>query len=75
MKAVALVFTTTISLFAQSKTVFMITDAEGVAGVCRQEQTDPKNAEIGELPTGEINSAVAGFFRGTCHRRSCLGWV
>jgi hypothetical protein len=24
------------------KTVFLITDAEGVAGVCRQDQTDPK---------------------------------
>src|SRR6516165_3701691 len=64
MKAVALVFTATISLFAQSKTVFMITDAEGVAGVCRQEQTDPKDAEMRQLLTGEINSAVAGFFEG-----------
>ena len=42
----------------------MITDAEGVAGVCRQEQTDPKNAEMRQLLTGEINSAVAGFFDG-----------
>ena len=25
------------------KTVFLITDAEGVAGVCRQDQTDPKD--------------------------------
>lgn len=51
-------------VFAQPKTVFMITDAEGVAGVCRQEQTDPKNAEMRQLLTGEINSAVAGFFDG-----------
>ena len=29
------------------KTIYMITDAEGVAGVCRQDQTDPKDAEIG----------------------------
>jgi D-amino peptidase len=42
----------------------MITDAEGVAGVCRQEQTDPKDAEMRQLLTGEINSAVAGFFEG-----------
>jgi D-amino peptidase len=51
-------------VFAQPKTVFMITDAEGVAGVCRQEQTDPKNVEMRQLLTGEINSAVAGFFDG-----------
>jgi D-amino peptidase len=51
-------------VFAQPKSVFMITDAEGVAGVCRQEQTDPKNAEMRQLLTGEINSAVAGFFDG-----------
>jgi D-amino peptidase len=42
----------------------MITDAEGVAGICRQEQTDPKNDEMRQLLTGEINSAVAGFFDG-----------
>jgi D-amino peptidase len=42
----------------------MITDAEGVAGICRQEQTDPKNEEMRQLLTGEINSAVAGFFDG-----------
>ncbi len=52
------------SLFAQPKTVFLITDAEGVAGVCRQEQTDPQNTEMRQLLTGEINSAVAGFFDG-----------
>ncbi len=49
---------------AQPKTVFMITDAEGVAGICRQDQTDPKNGEMRQLLTGEINSAVAGFFDG-----------
>src|ERR1700692_4018576 len=46
------------------KSVFMITDAEGVAGVCRQDQTDPKNTEMRQLLTGEINVAVAGFLRG-----------
>jgi D-amino peptidase len=64
MKTALLVFALTLSAFAQSKTVFMITDAEGVAGVCRQEQTDPKDGEMRQLLTGEINSAVAGFFDG-----------
>ena len=49
------------ALLAQRKTVFMITDAEGVAGVCRQDQTDPKDAEMRQLLTGEINAAVQGF--------------
>jgi D-amino peptidase len=64
MKAVVLVLVTAMVVGAQSKTVFMITDAEGVGGVCRQEQTDPKDAEMRQLLTGEINSAVAGFFEG-----------
>jgi D-amino peptidase len=46
------------------KSVFMITDAEGVAGVCRQDQTDPKNTEMRQLLTGEINAAVEGFLSG-----------
>jgi D-amino peptidase len=46
------------------KTIFMITDAEGVAGVCRQDQTDPKNNEMRQLLTGEINAAVDGFYEG-----------
>jgi D-amino peptidase len=50
--------------FAQSKRVFVITDAEGVAGVCRQDQTDPKDAEMRQLLTGEINAAVQGFIDG-----------
>src|SRR4051794_15646420 len=49
---------------AQPVSVFLITDAEGVAGVCRQDQTDPKDAEMRQLLTGEINAAVDGFFRG-----------
>src|SRR5438309_12120512 len=53
------------SVCAQSrKTVFLITDAEGVAGVCRQDQTDPKDAEMRQLLTGEINAAVQGFMDG-----------
>ena len=46
------------------KRVFLITDAEGVAGVCRQEQTDPNDAEMRQLLTGEINAAVEGFLEG-----------
>ena len=44
------------------KTVFLITDAEGVAGVCRQDQTDPKDQEMRQLLTGEINAAVSQFY-------------
>lgn len=51
-------------MFAQGKRVFLITDAEGVAGVCRQDQTEPKDAEMRQLLTGEINAAVQGFFDG-----------
>jgi D-amino peptidase len=43
------------------KTVFVITDAEGVAGICRQEQTEPTNPELQKLLTGEVNAAVRGF--------------
>ena len=46
------------------KSIFMITDAEGVAGVCRQDQTAPTNTEMRQLLTGEINAAVDGFFEG-----------
>lgn len=46
------------------KKIFLITDAEGVAGICRQEQTDPHNSEMQQLLTGEINAAVQGFLDG-----------
>src|SRR2546428_5262608 len=53
------------SAYAQArKTVFMITDAEGVGGVCRQDQTEPKDQEMRQLLTGEINAAVDGFMAG-----------
>jgi len=52
------------SAWAQKKTIFMITDAEGVGGVCRQDQTDPKDQEMRQLLTGEINAAVDGFLAG-----------
>ena len=51
-------------LVAQHRSVFIITDAEGVAGVCRQDQTDPKDAEMRQLLTGEVNAAVQGFRNG-----------
>jgi len=52
-------------LSAQAKkTIFMITDAEGVSGICRQDQTEPKDPELRHLLTGEINAAVRGFFAG-----------
>lgn len=52
------------ALWAQKKTVFLITDAEGVGGVCRQDQTDPKDQEMRQLLTGEVNAAVDGFLAG-----------
>ncbi len=51
--------------WAQPKrSIFIITDAEGVAGVCRQDQTDPKDADMRQLLTGESNAAVEGFLAG-----------
>jgi len=52
------------SAWAQTKTIFLITDAEGVGGVCRQDQTEPKDPEMRQLLTGEINAAVEGFLAG-----------
>jgi D-amino peptidase len=46
------------------KSILLITDAEGVAGICRQEQTEPNNPELRALLTGEINAAVDGFLEG-----------
>ena len=46
------------------KSIFIITDAEGVAGICRQDQTDPKDPELRQLLTGEVNAAVEGFLAG-----------
>ena len=46
------------------RSILLITDAEGVAGICRQEQTDPNNPELRALLTGEINAAVDGFLEG-----------
>lgn len=46
------------------KSIFVITDAEGVAGICRQEQAEPRDPELRQLLTGEINAAVEGFLEG-----------
>ena len=46
------------------KSIFVITDAEGIAGVCRQDLTDPKDAELRQLLSGEVNAAVQGFLDG-----------
>ncbi|HVT95046.1 MAG TPA: M55 family metallopeptidase [Bryobacteraceae bacterium] len=51
-------------LLGQTRSVFVITDAEGVSGVCRQEQTDPADAEMRALLAGEVNAAVQGFLDG-----------
>ncbi len=62
---VLLIFSAALPCFGQArKTVFVITDAEGVAGICRQEQTEPKDPELRQLLTGEINAAVDGFLAG-----------
>ena len=64
-RIVVLILIVSAGLFAAKKnSVLLITDAEGVAGICRQEQTDPANAEMRELLTGEVNAAVRGFFDG-----------
>lgn len=60
-----LIFLLAASAWAQpKKTVFIISDAEGVAGICRQAQTEPKDPELRALLTGEINAAVEGFYAG-----------
>ncbi len=53
------------ALFGQGKrTVLIITDAEGVAGVCRQDLTNTNSPELRQLLTGETNAAVEGFLAG-----------
>ncbi len=62
--ALSLLLLTCSAVFAQNRTIFMVTDAEGVGGVCRQDQTDPKDQEMRQLLTGEVNAAVEGFLAG-----------
>ena len=46
------------------KSVFLVTDGEGVAGMCRQDQVEPPGPELKQLLTGEVNAAVEGFLAG-----------
>jgi D-amino peptidase len=46
------------------KSIFVITDAEGIAGVCRQDLTEAHDPELRQLLAGEVNAAVQGFFDG-----------
>ena len=60
-----LALVSSMALHAQTRrTVFIITDAEGVAGICRQELTETNNAEMRQLLAGETNAAVEGFLAG-----------
>jgi D-amino peptidase len=64
VSTVVLLFTV-VTVWPQArKTVFIITDAEGVAGICRQAQVEPQNAELRQLLSGEVNAAVEGFLAG-----------
>lgn len=60
----ALLLMVTAGVWAQGRRILVITDAEGVAGICRQAQTDPKDPELRRLLTGEANAAVEGFLAG-----------
>ena len=65
MRSTALFLTLAALAAAQPRpTVFLITDAEGVGGVCRQDQVEPSNREMQQLLTAEINAAVQGFLDG-----------
>ncbi|MFB3827005.1 MAG: M55 family metallopeptidase [Bryobacteraceae bacterium] len=64
MKTLAVLLAVCAPLAAQKTTVYVITDAEGVAGICRQDQTDNKNPELRQLLTAEVNAAADGFFTG-----------
>jgi len=64
MRSLIVLMCAAVSLWSQKKTIFLITDAEGVGGVCRQEQTEPKDPEMRQLLTGEIKAAVEGFLDG-----------
>ncbi len=65
MGSASLLLTALLSLAAQpahpQKSVLVIADAEGVGGICRQEQVEPSNPELQKLLTGEVNAAVRGF--------------
>lgn len=64
MRGPALLFAASILMAQTRPVIFLITDAEGVGGVCRQDQTEPSNREMQQLLTAEINAAVQGFYDG-----------
>ena len=65
LRPLLLLLVLTLPLWPQTKkSIFVITDAEGVAGVCRQDLTEPHDAELRQLLVGEVNAAVQGFFDG-----------
>jgi D-amino peptidase len=64
MPKVSLLFIAALLSAQQRPTIFLITDAEGVGGVCRQDQVEPSNREMQQLLTAEINAAVQGFYDG-----------
>src|SRR5260221_13497909 len=73
LSCLCVILLTACAAFSQPrKTVFLITDAEGVGGVCRQDQTDPKDQEMRQLLTGEANAAVEGFLAGGAEE--IVGW-
>lgn len=63
-----LLLASSLAMFGQTKpgkrTIFVVTDAEGVAGVCRQDLTETNSPELRQLLTGEVNAAVTGFLEG-----------
>lgn len=62
---IALLLAAALTAAAQpKKSVFIITDAEGIAGICRQDQTETTLPELKTLLTGEANAAVEGFLEG-----------
>lgn len=64
MRVPALLFAASVLMAQTRPAIFLITDAEGVGGVCRQDQAEPSNREMQQLLTAEINAAVQGFYDG-----------
>lgn len=65
MRLSVLLMAAALCVCAQTKkSILVITDAEGVAGICRQDQTETTSPELRALLTGEANAAVEGFLEG-----------
>jgi len=52
------------ALAASEKGIFVITDAEGIAGLCRRDLTEPHDQELRQSLAGEVNAAMQGFLDG-----------